>query len=101
MHLHNYDRILFFTIAGIRIDPKAAVVATPEPEMAAKNMDVTTTTIPKPPVNEPTKALANRTNRVAIPPFSINVPAKMKNGIAINGNESIDVNAFLCQNTNR
>src|SRR5699024_4285975 len=38
------------TIAGIRIEPIAAVVADPEPEMAAKNMEVTMATIANPPV---------------------------------------------------
>tara|TARA_E500000318_G_scaffold95458_1_gene95260 strand:- start:847 stop:1092 length:246 start_codon:yes stop_codon:yes gene_type:complete len=74
-------------MAGIRIEPIAAVVAAPDPEMAAKNSEVTMATIAKPPVILPTRVLEKSTRRRDIPPLCIKEPARMKKGIAINGKE--------------
>ena len=79
-------------IAGMSTIPIAATVATVDPDIAAKNIDATILTIASPPVACPISALPNCTSRFEIPPASINVPAKMKNGIAISGKESTAVN---------
>ena len=58
-------------IAGIRIAPMAAVVAAPEPEMAAKNSEVTMATMASPPVMLPTMVLEKSTSRREMPPLCI------------------------------
>src|SRR5690606_19291317 len=80
----------FFSISGISTEPIAAVVAEEEPETVANNMEVSTATAPRPPRIHPTRALARRTSRRAIPPDCISVPARMKNGTAIRLKESSD-----------
>ena len=75
--------------------PSAATVAGPEPEIAAKNMLATTPTVAKPPVDEPQTLLAILINRPDIPLFSINIPARIKNGIASRVNESLAAN-IIC-----
>ena len=72
--------------AGIKIAPMAKVVATDEPDTAAKIMQVSTQVMGRPPCTPPTIDLANSTKRRDMPPVSIKLPAKMKNGIAANGN---------------
>jgi hypothetical protein len=64
----------------------AKVVATEEPETAAKIMQVSTQVMGKPPCTPPTMLLANSTKRREMPPVSIRLPAKMKNGMAASGN---------------
>ena len=71
------------TIAGIRIRPRAATVAGPEPEIAAKKHATSTHTIATPPLKWPTHAWASLIRRVEIPDFSIMLPPRMKKGIAI------------------
>ena len=73
---------LFFNISGIIIAPTAAAVAALEPEIAAKNAQVTTATIASPPEIWPNKLLHKFTRRLEIPPELIRLPASTKNGIA-------------------
>ena len=47
--LENPASYPWATMAGIRMDPMAATVAVPDPEMAAKNKAATTATYPSPP----------------------------------------------------
>src|SRR5262245_32534750 len=63
----------------------ANVVATLEPETAAKIMHVSTQVAARPPCTPPTIDLAKSTRRREMPPVSIRLPARMKNGIAANG----------------
>jgi len=72
--------------------PIAAVVAALDPEIAAKNMAEITVTSPKPPRARPTRACAKLISRPDIPDDSIRAPARMKNGMAANGKESIPAN---------
>jgi hypothetical protein len=82
------------SIAGIINDPIAATVAGPDPEIAAKNIQVSTVTIAKPPIIKPTNELAKARSLFETPPFPIKIPAIIKNGMAIIGKESRDVNTF-------
>ena len=75
-------------------DPTAAVSAAAAPEIPAKNMEDTIDTWARPPVIEPTKLFAKSINRRLMPPASMSSPAKMKKGIAVSGNESMEVNIF-------
>ena len=74
------------------MDPIAATVAGLEPDKAAKKAEAITVMMPNPPGSEPTSDLAKSTNRRDMPPVSMNPPAIMKKGIAMNGNESTAVN---------
>ena len=65
------------------IEDIAAVSADPDPEIAARPVPATTATKYKEPVIQPTKAVAKSIILLAIPPFSIIIPVKIKNGIAI------------------
>ena len=64
------------------IVPRAATVAGPEPEMAAKKHAHRTQTMMRPPLMCPTKALAKSISFRDMPDFSIILPPRMKNGIA-------------------
>ena len=75
----------------------AKVVATDEPETAAKIMQVSTQVIGRPPCTPPTMLLANSTRRREMPPVSIRLPARMKNGIAASGNLLIELNISLTE----
>jgi hypothetical protein len=77
------------------MEPIAKVVATDEPETAAKIMQVSTQLMGKPPCTPPTSDLANSTSRREMPPVSMRLPARMKNGIASSGNLSIALNISL------
>ena len=68
------------------------MVATDEPDTAAKIMQVSTQVIGRPPCTPPTRLLANSTSRREMPPVSIMLPARMKNGIAASGNLLIELN---------
>ena len=83
--------------AGIKIAPTANVVATDEPETAAKIMQVSTQVMGRPPCTPPTMLLANSTSLREIPPVSIRLPARMKNGIAANGNLLMALNISLTE----
>ena len=76
-------------MAGISTVPLPAASATPEPDMPAMIMFVTTTTWARPPRMWPTRVLAKATSRSVIPPVFIRLPARMKNGMARRGNVSI------------
>ena len=69
-------------MAGKRMGARAATVAGPEPDMAAKKQHTITVTIASPPNIWPTMTLANSTSRLDIPAFSMMTPVRMKNGIA-------------------
>src|SRR5699024_5795828 len=83
----------FFFIAGIIIEPTAAVSATPTPVTPPKKKLVITVIWDNPPRICPTNADAKFTKRVVID-NPINSPARIKNGIAIRGNDSIPLNTL-------
>ena len=69
----------------------------PDPEIAPKNIQAKTVAAEIPPVTGPAKLSARFTKRFDIPAASINAPANIKAGRAINGNEPTDVKA-ICTN---
>ena len=71
-----------FTIAGIINTPRAATVAGPLPEIAAKIIAAKTATIARPPRMRPTNSRQKLISRREIPPIFIMLPASMKNGTA-------------------
>ncbi len=75
-------------MGGIIVAPIAETSATVEPEMPEKMYSATTTAMARPPRIQPTSACARCTERTAMPPVSISMPAKMKSGIASSTNES-------------
>src|SRR5574343_1760083 len=83
--------------AGIRMVPMAKVVATDEPETAAKIMQVRTQVMGRRPCVPTTMLLANSTRRREMPPVSIRLPARMKNGMAARGNLLIEENISLTE----
>ena len=62
--------------------PIAAVVATEEPEIAAKNAHATRETSEMPPEIQPTSESANETSRFERPPFAMISPARKNAGSA-------------------
>src|SRR4051794_30413914 len=78
-------------------EPIANVVATLEPETAAKIMQVSTQVAANPPCTPPTTDFANSTSRREIPPVSIRLPARMKKGIAASGNLLIEAYISLTE----
>jgi len=87
----------FSSMAGIIIEPMEATVAGADPDIAPKNMHVTTVTIAKPPVNCPISESQKPTRRLERPPPSINAPERIKPGIASRGKESHVVNILLAK----
>ena len=81
-------------MAGIMIDPMAAVSAAVEPEIPEKKISETIETIPRPFLKWPTRALARLTSLSEIPPVSIKAPARMNRGTARRGKESHPVKIF-------
>jgi hypothetical protein len=77
--------------------PMAKVVATDEPETAAKIMQVSTQVMGRPPCTPPTRLLANSTRRREMPPASIRLPARMKKGMAASGNLLMAPNISLTE----
>jgi hypothetical protein len=71
------------------VDPRAAVVAAEDPEMAAKKHPETETVCASPPLNDPTSDCENDTSRAVTPPADMKAPASIKNGTAINEKESM------------
>ncbi len=67
---------------AMTIEPTATTVAGDEPETAANSMQASTEAIARPPRRWPMQALAKRIIRLATPPVVMNVPPRMKNGIA-------------------
>src|SRR5690606_13938758 len=66
------------TNAGMRMEPTANVVATDDPDTAAKIRHVMTQLAAKPPCIPPTSDLAKSTRRFEIPPSSMSLPARIK-----------------------
>ena len=83
-----------FFMAGINIDPKAAMSPSAIPVIPAKSMDARIFTCASPPRNRPTIRLAKSTMRSAILPRVIISPARMKKGIHIRTKESIPEKSF-------
>ena len=79
-----------WVIAGMIIIPRAATVAGPEPEIAAKKHATMTHTIAIPLFLWPTKVFAKSIKREEIPLFSMIFPPSMKNGIASKTNLPVD-----------
>src|SRR6266481_352455 len=79
-------------MAGIITDPTAAVSADADPDTPEKNIALRTVTNPRPPGSQPTSAEAKSTSRRAVPPTSINVPARMNSGIASSRKTSMPTN---------
>ena len=75
----------FDFMAGIRIDPRAAMSATAEPEISAKNIDAPIDTCASPPRIQPKSDEANAINRREMPDAFMIAPARMNNGIASSG----------------
>ena len=75
-------------IAGSIIEPIAATSATPEPDIAPKNMQETTMTIAMPPRMCPTMLEAKRIMRGVMSPSAIRAPASRKSGMASSVKES-------------
>ena len=75
----------------------ANVVATDEPDTAAKIMQVSTQVMGKPPCTPPTRLLANSTRRREMPPVSMMLPARIKNGMAASGNLLMALNISLTE----
>jgi len=63
-----------------------------EPEHPPNNILANTFTYPNPPRKRPTEILAKFNSLSAVPEYTINSPASIKNGIAISVNVSIPVN---------
>lgn len=76
------------------IRPIPATVAGLEPEIAAKNTQLSTVVMPSPPVTCPTKALARLISLRTSPPVSMTALAKKKNGTAMSEKWSRLANAF-------
>jgi hypothetical protein len=81
-----------FSSSGSIDVPTAAVVAAPEPDIAAKNMDANTETADNPPLILPIHASAKATSIFDISPLASKSPAKIKKGIATKENESDEAN---------
>ena len=88
------------TMAGIMIDPMAATVGGPEPEIAAKNMHASTVTMARPPYVRPMMGMKMATIRFESPPCSMIPPARMNKGMAISGNELSASNIFCAKSVN-
>jgi hypothetical protein len=76
-------------MAGSIKEPMAVTSATPEPEMAPKNMQEMTMTMARPPAMQPTRVLANPMIRSVILASDMSWPASRKSGMASRGKESI------------
>src|SRR5437762_12559724 len=70
---------------GIRIDPSAAMSATAEPEISAKNIDAPIETCASPPRAQPKSDDANAISLREIPDAFMIAPARMNSGIASSG----------------
>ncbi len=77
------------------VEPIAAVSASADPVIPANNMLATMLAWARPPLNRPTRAFANRTSRMVMPPRFMISPASTKNGTAIKGKESMPLNMLF------
>jgi len=75
-------------MAGTSTDPSAAASPISEPVIPERIISTTTTTWLRPPAIHPTRTSARSTSRVVMPPTVIRLPARRKNGMARNGQES-------------
>ena len=67
------------------IGPVAAMSATAEPEISAKNIEVITFTCASAPFIQPTSAPQKSIRRCVMPELFMIAPARMKSGIAMSG----------------
>ena len=74
------------TMAGIRMMPRAATVAGPEPEIAPKNMATMTQTMAMPPRWWPTQSSMKAIRRLEMPASAMMLPERTKNGMASSRN---------------
>src|SRR5205823_12482397 len=72
-------------IAGMRVEPSAAASATADPEISAKNIEVTMVTCASAPRMKPSSAEESAMSRREMPEAFMIAPARMKSGIAISG----------------
>src|SRR5699024_462007 len=82
----------FCSIAGIIVEPIAAVSAAPEPDIPAIIILAKIFTCANPPLKCPTTDSAKFNKRIVIPALFIISPANIKNGMAINVKELIPEN---------
>ena len=73
-------------MAGIRMMPRAATVAGPEPEIAPKNMATITQTMAMPPFWWPTQSSMKSIRRREMPASAITLPEMTKKGMASSRN---------------
>src|ERR1700693_3760743 len=81
---NSFEYPLLF-IAGMRIDPSAAASATAEPEISAKNIEVTMVTCARAPRANTKMAEERAISRREMPDAFMIAPARMKRGMAISG----------------
>ncbi len=79
-------------MAGIRMDPTAAISAEAAPVTPEQNIRETMVTMARPPGKLPTTAIENRTNRMDIPAKFIRLTATMNMGMARRTNTSTPEN---------
>src|SRR5438270_14049937 len=72
-------------IAGMRIEPSAAASATADPEISAKNIEVTMVTWARAPRIHPSIAEESAMSRREIPEAFMIAPARMNSGMAMRG----------------
>src|SRR5438270_3074124 len=72
-------------MAGMRIDPSAAASATADPEISAKNIEVTMVTWASAPRMNPRSAEESAIRRREIPDAFMIAPAKTNSGMAMSG----------------
>src|SRR5690349_23982807 len=75
----------FCFIAGMRMEPSAAASATADPEISAKNMEVTMVTCASAPRTKPKMAEESAISRREMPDAFMIAPARMKSGMAMSG----------------
>src|SRR5438034_6254197 len=75
----------FAFMPGIRIEPNAAMSATAEPEISAKNIEAPIDTCASPPRAQPNNDEANAISRREMPDAFMIAPARMNKGIASSG----------------
>src|SRR2546430_4423275 len=72
-------------IAGMRIEPSAAASATADPEISAKNIEVTMVTCASAPRMKPRRAEESAMSLLEMPEAFMIAPARMKSGMAMSG----------------
>src|SRR5256714_14702694 len=82
---NSFEYPLLF-IAGIRMVPSAAASATAEPEISAKNIDVTIVTWASAPRTNPNTAEESAMSLREMPDGFMIGPARLKRGMEVSGN---------------